>query len=326
MRECEEDFAQRLLKWVLRLYPKGYRHELGPEMAGTYVAATANAGRGEVLREAFDLAGHGLRVRLGLTSDRYAGAVLAAAVPYVLGSIAGLSGYMLYQLLGGRINAHYELFCIVPGFHTYTTSIVGDYAPLSVLVAAAVLVSSALAGRRSWIRWSAGATVVTAAATIAVVFESRRGAHIYVLTTFPGFEMPLMLAVFALMVLAVPVDAAGFTEQRVQTVGSALAVAALLHLAWVREGFAWSLITMAPGVVAAILILALAVGVGRRDAVIPGAAALACAPWLVQSLTGDLYDYGFTGTQYVLLVWFTIVLIFAVAGTHYRRLSRSTNQ
>lgn len=326
MKEREEDFARGLLKWVLRLYPKAYRSHLGSEMAGTYEAATANASRTEVLREAFDLAGHGLRVRLGLTSDRYAGAILAAAVPYVLGTIAGLSGYMLYQLLDGVPNEHHEQFRIGLTSYTYPSMAVVDYTPISVLAASAVLVLSALTGRRTWVRWSALAVVLTAATTIAAVFEYRRGAHIYVLTTFPGFEMPLMLAAFALMVLAVPTDATGFTERRFQTVGYAVTVAALLHLAWVREGFAWSLITVAPGVVAAVLAVALMAGIGRRDAVVPGAAALTCMPWLIQSLTGDLYDYGFTGVQNVFLVLFAILAIFAVGGTRHRRLSRSTNQ
>ncbi|WP_228563504.1 hypothetical protein [Catenulispora rubra] len=192
-------------------------------MAGTYVAATADANRWEVLREAFDLAGHGLRVRLG---------------------------YMLYQLFDGRMNGHHEYLRIDPAFDRHTAGFVMDYSPVPVLVAATALVLSALAGRRSWIRWTAAATVAVAAVTILVVFELRRGDHIFVMTT---------------LVLAVPSDATSFTGQRVHAV------------------------------VAAVLACALAVGL--RDALVPGAAALACAPWLIQPLTGDLYDIGFSGAE-----------------------------
>jgi hypothetical protein len=59
------------------------------------------------------------------------------------------------------------------------------------------------------------------------------------------------------------------------------------------------------------VVLALALVAGFRDALLPGAVALACAPWLIQALTGDLFDYGYTGTQYVLLVALAIVLVLA---------------
>lgn len=323
---AETASAQRLLRWVLRLYPKGYRHQQGSELIGTYTAATADAGRLEVLREAFDLAAHGLRVRLGLTSDRYTGAALAVAVPYIVGSVAGLSGYMLYQLFGGRANAHHEEFRLYPRIDMHAGGTVMKYSPVPVLVVAAVLVLSALVGRRSWSRWLAGVTIVTAAITILVVFELRRGDHIYVMTTFPGFELPLMLLAFALMVLAVPTDAPSFTERRTHIIVIGLAVAAMLHLAWVREGFAWSLITAMPGLVAAVLVLALGSAVVLRNSLLPGAVALTCAPWLIQPLTGDLYDVGFSGTQYVLLVGLAILLVIAEGATRHRRLNRSLSR
>jgi hypothetical protein len=320
-------FAEQVLRWVLLLYPKGYRRQQESEIAGTYAEATAGATPAEALREGLSIAGHGLRVRLGLTSDRYAGAVLAAAMPYVLGSIAGLSGYMLYLLFKGPVNQYHETFRLYSRYPRHagrhTGQIILAYSPVPVLVVAAALVLSALIGRWSWARWVAAATAVTAAGTILVVFELRRGDHIYVLTTFPGFEMPLMLLAFALMVLAVPTDIRTFTTRRVHTVMVALTVIGLLHLAWVREGFAWSLITVLPAVVVIILVLALAAGL--RDALLPGAVALTCAPWLIQPLTGDLFGHGFTGTQYVLLVALAIVLVLAAGSIRHRRLSHSPN-
>jgi hypothetical protein len=313
----EAVFAERVLRWALLLYPKAYREQHGSEIAGIYSAATGDAHRGEVLREALNVTGHGLRTRLGLTSDRFGGEVLATALPFILGSVAGLSGYMLYLLLGADTNAHHEWF---RGPHSLSGGGVLAYAPMPVLAAATGLVLAALAGRWSWARGFAVATVGAGAVTMLAVFELRRGRHIFVLTTFPGFELPLMLAAFALMVLAVPVDAGIQPRRRGTTVVVGLIVAGLLHLAWVREGFAWSLITAMPGVVAVVLAVALAAGL--RNPLLPGAVALTCIPWLIQPLTGDLYDYGFSGTQYVLLVALAIVVVLAAGRSRRRTLDR----
>jgi hypothetical protein len=311
------EFSHRLLTRILRLYPENYRHRHEAEIAGTYMAATTAATRAETLREALDVACHGLRVRLRLTSDHYGGAVVAAALPYVLGSVLGLSGSMFYLLFKAGTNAHHEYFPVmVAGFRSSTGDKILTYAPLSALIPAAALVLAALAGHWILARWLAAATVVAAVVTITVVFEFRRGNHIDVLTTFPGFEMPLMLAAFAAMVLAVPTDARSLANQRVLTIAVALTVAGLLQLAWFREGFAWSLITAMPGVVALTLVVALAAGL--RDALVPGSAALACAPWLIQPLTGDLYDIGYDGTQYVLLDALAIAAVLVIGSRRHR--------
>jgi hypothetical protein len=128
--------------------------------------------------------------------------------------------------------------------------------------------------------------------------------------------MPLMLAAFAALVLAVPADVRVLARQRVLTLAVALTVIGMLQLAWLREGLAWSLITAMPGVVAVVLLLALVAGV--RDALVPGAVALACAPWLIQPLTGDMYDIGYDGTQYVLLVALAIVAVLAIGSRRHR--------
>lgn len=312
----EAGFADRVLTRALRLYPKDYRRDQESEIAGTYTAATAGASRTETLREAFDVARHGLRVRLRLTSGHYGGAVVAAALPYVVGSILGLSAFMAYLTATGGTNAHHEIFPVDSHLNQGTADTVLTYAPLSALATAAALALSVLAGRWSWARWFALATIVAAPLVIAVVFELRRGNHIFPMTTFPGFEMPLMLAAFATLVLAVPTDARPAAGQLKLTTAVALAVAGLLALAWVREGFAWSLITAMPAVVAVVLVVALAAGL--RDALRPGAVALACAPWLVQPLTGDLYDHGYNGTQYVGLVALAVVLVL-IAGSRRHR-------
>lgn len=322
-QDSENTFSGGVLKWVLRLYPKGYRREQESEIAGTYTAATADATRTETLREALDVARHGLRVRLRLTSAHYGGAVSAAALPYVLGSIAGLCISMFYLMLKAPINAHHEtLNARVETAMRHSPALY--YAPLSVLITASAVVLAALAGRWSWARWFAAATIATAALTILVVFELRRGDHIYVLTTFPGFEMPLMLAAFAGMVLAVPPDIRTLARQRVLTIAVALTVVILLQLAWFREGMAWSLITAMPAVVATVVAVALVTG--TRNGLRPGAVALACAPWLIQAFTGDVFDLFYSGTQYVLLVALAIVLVLAIGSRRDRRAGVSTSE
>lgn len=303
--------SQRLLNGALRLYPKPYRTNQASEIAGTYTARTAAASRTETLREALDVAGHALRVRLRLTTGRYAGAVLAAALPYVLGGTAGLSGYVFYLIRATPWNDHHEGVVINPRLFPGFDPEVVNLAPLPLLASAIVLFLAALAGRWTTARWLAAITTLLAIATIIVVFEYRRGEHISPMTTFTGFELPLMLAAFSLMVLAVPPDTRTLAGHRLQAIALALAVAGLLHLAWVREGFAWSLITAMPAVVTVVLSFGLLAGLVTRSAVLPGAVALSCVPWLIQPLTGDLYDYGYNGTQYVLLVAAAIVLILA---------------
>ncbi|MGR6974799.1 hypothetical protein ACU639_35240 [Streptomyces cynarae] len=85
----------RALRWALRFHPAAYRAEHGAELTAIYVQATQDAGPLGRLREALDVAGHGLRQRTGLGSDRTAGQVLAQAAPLAValatgGSVANL--------------------------------------------------------------------------------------------------------------------------------------------------------------------------------------------------------------------------------------------
>ncbi|UXY23951.1 hypothetical protein N8I84_38545 [Streptomyces cynarae] len=85
----------RALSWALRFHPAAYRAEHEAELTAIYAEATKNAGSLGRLREALDVAGHGLRQRTGLGSDRTAGHVLAQAAPLTVavttgGSVANL--------------------------------------------------------------------------------------------------------------------------------------------------------------------------------------------------------------------------------------------
>ncbi|MFI1203390.1 hypothetical protein ACH4VR_28825 [Streptomyces sp. NPDC020883] len=81
---------------LLLLYPAHYRREHGQEIAAIYADATQGATSAARLREAADLTGHALRVRLGLTSTDPAGRFLAAAAPYVLAVVCAPA---LFRLL-----------------------------------------------------------------------------------------------------------------------------------------------------------------------------------------------------------------------------------
>ncbi|GAA2942170.1 hypothetical protein GCM10011428_71170 [Streptomyces violaceus] len=76
-------------RWALRLHPAAYRAEHEAELTAIYAEATQDAGPLGRLREALDVAGHGLRRRTGLGSDRMAGQVLAQAAPLAIAVATG---------------------------------------------------------------------------------------------------------------------------------------------------------------------------------------------------------------------------------------------
>ncbi|MDH6493500.1 hypothetical protein [Streptomyces sp. SAI-127] len=76
-------------RWALRLHPAAYRAEHEAELTAIYTEATQDAGPLGRLREALDVAGHGLRRRTGLGSDRMAGQVLAQAAPLAVAVATG---------------------------------------------------------------------------------------------------------------------------------------------------------------------------------------------------------------------------------------------
>lgn len=68
----------------MKLYPATFRREFGDEVADAYREATRGAsGRARML-EAVDVAGHALRLRLGLGSAGRAGRLLAAVAPFAV--------------------------------------------------------------------------------------------------------------------------------------------------------------------------------------------------------------------------------------------------
>ncbi|MFJ5030621.1 hypothetical protein ACIQB5_21360 [Streptomyces sp. NPDC088560] len=83
---------------ALRCPPAAYRARHGAELTAIYAEATAGAGALGRLREAPDVAGHGLRQRTGPGSDRTTGQVLAQAAPLAVAVVAGGSLVNLLRL------------------------------------------------------------------------------------------------------------------------------------------------------------------------------------------------------------------------------------
>ncbi|MFJ8045073.1 hypothetical protein ACIRBX_31680 [Kitasatospora sp. NPDC096147] len=79
------------LRTALALYPARYRRDRGAELAEVFEDVTAGAGRLATVREAFDLAAYGLRMRTGLTATALGGRLLAVGAPLLAGALVGLS-------------------------------------------------------------------------------------------------------------------------------------------------------------------------------------------------------------------------------------------
>ncbi|MFJ3877774.1 hypothetical protein ACIPW5_09980 [Streptomyces sp. NPDC090077] len=72
---------------LLRLYPAAYRREFGDEIAEAHREATRGAGRAARTREALDITGHALRMRLGLGSARRPGQLVAEVAPFAAAAV-----------------------------------------------------------------------------------------------------------------------------------------------------------------------------------------------------------------------------------------------
>ncbi|MFJ5924577.1 hypothetical protein ACIQF6_18460 [Kitasatospora sp. NPDC092948] len=94
------------LKLALLLHPAAYRRERGGELAAVFTDSTAGAGRWTTARETVDLAGHGVRLRLGLSSDGVLAQLAAPAAPFAATAAVGgglallLRGLADWQRLG----------------------------------------------------------------------------------------------------------------------------------------------------------------------------------------------------------------------------------
>lgn len=104
-----EQPPSRALRWALRCHPAAYRAGHEAELTAIYAEATRDAGPLGRLREALDVAAHGLRQRTGLSSDRTAGRLLAQAAPLTVAVATASSVANLLWLLDPAVrNPHWS--------------------------------------------------------------------------------------------------------------------------------------------------------------------------------------------------------------------------
>ncbi|MFE9424499.1 hypothetical protein ACFYNO_16185 [Kitasatospora sp. NPDC006697] len=77
------------LRTAVGLHPAAYRWERGDELEAVFADATEGAGPWATARELVDLAGHGVRLRLGLGSARLPAQLAAVVAPFALGAAVG---------------------------------------------------------------------------------------------------------------------------------------------------------------------------------------------------------------------------------------------
>ncbi|MER7760207.1 hypothetical protein [Streptomyces sp. NPDC097619] len=174
---------------LLRLYPPRFRREFGAEIAEFYYESTREASRKERFREAYDIAAHALRMRLGLGSAQRGGRAFAAAAPFALAATASFAGFNLLSLVADwRLSGNPDF--LVP--LSYATGVCHLVALLGAVLA--------LGGRFAGARWAAagvlgyGLTLVLP--SLPQVVEDP-GPHL-------GFLLPQLLV--ASMPLACPPD------------------------------------------------------------------------------------------------------------------------
>ncbi|MGC0318604.1 hypothetical protein [Kitasatospora acidiphila] len=159
--------SDRMLRLALRLHPAAYRREWGGEIEAVFADTTAGAGRWATARELLDLAGHGMRGRLGLGSAGRPARIAAIAAPFAAGAATGATLVNLYvTFIRGLIYGGPITWPLVPwgpaGHHPLRMAgeLVCQFSELLFLVAA----FAALFGRWSLSRLLAPFAVLTAVA------------------------------------------------------------------------------------------------------------------------------------------------------------------
>ncbi|GAA4860799.1 hypothetical protein [Kitasatospora terrestris] len=267
---------------ALRLYPAAYRGERGAELVGVHEEVTADAGRLERLRELGDLAGYGLRLRLGLGAAGLPARLLAVAAPLIAGALAGQALFTAEDVVvADRAYRRYALF------GDGSLAMLLDRAGSLVLLLAAV---AALFG---------GWAVARAAALVGMALAVVSGAGLFLAEAHRvgGTEALLGVLVdggpqllWALMLLAAPRDLLPpVTGRSVAAVcAGALMAGPVLYgafyglLGWGTLFAADWMMLLGPAFVAIELVLLVAAGPALlRGRLLPAAALVATAPMML---------------------------------------------
>ncbi|MFB7502489.1 hypothetical protein [Streptomyces broussonetiae] len=265
-----EQHPPRALRWALRCHPAAYRARHEAELTAIYAEATQGAGPLGRLREALDVAGHGLRRRTGLGSDRTAGQVLAQAAPSAVAVAAG----------GSVVNM---LWLFVPGVRTLSWSSFPDVVVLADQVLVPLLWLVALAA--VWTgRWAAAGTLAVPATVLRLADVP------LLLLAHPGGPFAQSAAVLSLVVplltgavvLAAPRDLLGLSRSQHAAIAGAGALAVLL---WGAQLFGiYHALPGGPRAVHTLWagVLAVALLFSGRDRRAPAGLAVALLPTAVQ--------------------------------------------
>ncbi|MEV7376788.1 hypothetical protein [Streptomyces lydicus] len=299
--------GSRLLRWALRFHPAAYRAEHEAELSAIYAQATQDAGPFGRLREACDVAGHGLRRRTGLGSDRMAGQVLAQAAPL---AVAVATGGSVANLL----------WLFAPGNKTLPSSSLPGVLVLVNQGLMPLLWLAALAA--VWAgRWTVARTLVVPATLLRMVDLP------LVLAAHPadtGALHPsgvLHLAVPLLtgaVVLAAPRDLLGAPGARR---GAIVGTTALAVLLWAAQLFnVYQPVPLGgPRTTQALWagVLAVALLLSGRDRLLAAGLAVAVFPGVLQSTVPLLYPFSPVGAVALLLVLLSSAV--ALLRAHRRR-------
>ncbi|MFI5530654.1 hypothetical protein ACIA8O_19150 [Kitasatospora sp. NPDC051853] len=289
---------------AMRIHPAAYRRSEGAELAAVFADTTAGKGSWVVARELVDLAGHGLRMRLGLGSDRTLAQLAALAAPFA--GVAAMSGQLADQVsavigdlgsprgLGWRLRVPFDTF---QGFGYWVYQ-----AALLITLAVAV---AAVAGR-----WSTARALVPVgllAVLGQVVVEAEISTSLAtgdwgrLLARLAGWHGPQLI--WLLILLAAPRDLLGPPTRRrgLASLAGLLVGGVLLNTALGLGPFS-PFNHGTPSVVLALVLgvtelalLAVAVPALLRGRPGPAAGALAGAPVLclmVLSAAGNLWNSG----------------------------------
>ncbi|WP_329396296.1 hypothetical protein OHA45_20585 [Streptomyces lydicus] len=300
--------GSRLLRWALRFHPAAYRAEHEAELSAIYAQATQDAGPLGRLREAFDVAGHGLRRRTGLGSGRMAGQVLAQASPLAVAVAAG----------GSVANL---LWLFAPG---------NNILPSSSLPGVLVLINQGLmpllwlaALAAVWTgRWTVARALVVPATLLQLVdlplllaahpAAPGAGAHPRVVL---HLAVPLLTGA---VILAAPRDLLGSPRSRHGAIAGTTVLAVLLGAAQLFNAY-HPVPLGGPRTTQALWagVLAVSLLLGGRDRLLAAGLAVAVLPGVLQSTVPLLYPLSPVGAVALLLVLLSSAV--ALLRAHRRR-------
>ncbi|MCX3061130.1 hypothetical protein [Streptomyces beihaiensis] len=281
----------RTLRWALRCHPAAYRAEHEAELSAIHAEATRDAGPLGRLREALDIAGHGLRLRTGLGSDGTAGQVLAHGAPLMVAvATAGSVANLLWLFApGDRVPS--SSASSLPGLLLLANQ---GVRPLLWVVALAAVWTG---------RWSAVRALAAAATVLRLADIPLLGlAHLFP-GTYTGAALNVIAALLTgAVILAAPRDLLGPCRSRGTAITGTVALTLALWAAQLVS--AYQPMTGGPLVTHTFWagVFAVALLFSRRDRALAAGLTVALLPAAVQMTASLLYPLTPAGLGALLVV------------------------